>query len=318
MGSKGARAYAVIIPALRSIGERLSAGAGLIFDDRAGLVASIAADGTKRLLGRLSVEESAASAGDLLTADTEGSRFRPLPLGSAHRAYTQGAVVWDDFFGSVATVADIGALPWATTTHTTTATLSKVTDAATGQRGKIFGVARLTTAATGGTGSTISLGGAAADHMSFWPPTNDVRCTVKVRVTATNTQMQGWAGLWSDRTTYPDLAAANTISGVGFAARPAGSAANWFGVSRTGTTETAINLGVLADNTWHELSWQYTINDSIQFYVDGVATGAAVTTNLPAAGISVSPQWGLITINAAAKYIELDYIGAFFNTGDRF
>ena len=318
MGRKTYRAFAVIIPALRSIGRRIGSGAGLLFDDRSGLVASIDRNGTRRLLGRLSAEEGAAIAGDLLSADVEGSRFRPLPLGSAHRAYTQGAVVFDDFFGSQAAVADIGSLPWQETAHTTLGTLTKVTDAAAGQQGKIFGVARLTTAASGNTGSTISLGGAIADHMSFWPPSDDVRCVAKMRVAATNTQMQGWAGLWSDRATYPDLAGANTISGVGFTARPAGSAANWFGLVRAGTAETAVNLGILADNTWHELSWQYTANDSVQFYVDGAAVGSAVTTNLPAAGAAMSPQWGLVTLNGTAKYIELDYYGAFFNTGDRF
>ena len=56
---------------------------------------------------------------------------------------------------------------------------------------------------------------------------------------------------------------------------------------------------------------------SVQFYVDGVATGSAVSTNLPADGVGFSPMFGIVTTDTSAKLVDIDYLGLFLDTGDR-
>jgi hypothetical protein len=60
----------------------------------------------------------------------------------------------------------------------------------------------------------------------------------------------------------------------------------WEGVCVASSTETAIDTGISADTSWH--TFEFEVNaaaTSVQFYIDGVATGSAVTTNIPTTNV---------------------------------
>ena len=57
---------------------------------------------------------------------------------------------------------------------------------------------------------------------------------------------------------------------------------NWFLVCRNGGVETTVDLGIVSDTTRRLLEFRITGDGtSVQAYVDNVATGIAITTNLP-------------------------------------
>jgi hypothetical protein len=109
--------------------------------------------------------------------------------------------------------------------------------------------------------------------------------------------------------TYPDVAAANTISGIGFRATTTGGAANWFGVVRTGTTETVVDLGVAAGTTWRTLGWRRELT-GIRFQVGDVDVGTLITSTLPATTVSMNPAFGIITTAGGVTHdLQVDAVG---------
>lgn len=84
-----------------------------------------------------------------------------------------------------------------------------------------------------------------------------------------------WAG-------FSDLQTGNPTDGVFFRYTHGTNSGKWEGVCRSNGSETARDTAVTADTSWH--TYEVEINaagTSVQFYIDGVATGAAVTTNIP-------------------------------------
>lgn len=89
-----------------------------------------------------------------------------------------------------------------------------------------------------------------------------------------------------------------------------GTSNNWQGVTANASTRSTVNLGVAAVSTWVRLGFVFTPGGtpSVQFYVNGVATGAAITTNIPVATVlgpgfrSDSPGGG------AAVDLLIDYV----------
>jgi len=307
----------LLLPTL-SRAARAVRDARMYFDRRYGLPRVTGPDNHPKgtILGLLHKRASSASIGEVMSLHAGGTpRFGSLA--QAHRAHTSGAMLWDDFPGTQTAVASIGTLPWyRTRLGSTNATLTKVANTVEAQRGGLsFGVARLTTAATIDTGSVYHIGTFLNPLMSA-PLASGTWCVAKMSLPALTVNGHHWAGMWTHHNREPDLGTSNVISGIGWRAAPAGSSANWFGVVRNDTTETAIDLGVAADATVRELAW--TIQESrVQFYVNGAAAGALVTANLPDAGDALNLVWGVRTTDGNATTVEIDYIGVWLPTGDR-
>jgi hypothetical protein len=83
----------------------------------------------------------------------------------------------------------------------------------------------------------------------------------------------------------------------------------FLGVCRTASSETTVDTGItVVANTWYRVGALMNANaTSAQFYIDGVATGAAITTNIPT---NTSRLGGGIykTVGAAAaRTMDVDY-----------
>ena len=215
---------------------------------------------------------------------------------SLERAFRQ--IVQVDDFDSTS----IGRLPWARYDISGHVVTTKVT--ATGAFGNWseFGITRLTTGVTTGYGGVIHL-----ERLGKGLPPIGTENRWKVRMQDT-TNVVCWMGLWSDLTTYPDEATANTISGIGFRLEAAGAGENWFGVVRNGTSETTQDMGVSADTTWRDLGW-YMTDAGVQFTLNGVAVGTEKTSNLPGSSDILAPIFGLLTATSAAKEADIDLYG---------
>jgi hypothetical protein len=60
------------------------------------------------------------------------------------------------------------------------------------------------------------------------------------------------------------------------------NAGKWAGVCRANSVESTVDTGVAFDNIFHLFEFEVNAaGTSVQFYVDGVATGAPITTNIP-------------------------------------
>tara|TARA_Y100000310_G_scaffold92966_1_gene90546 strand:+ start:3347 stop:4267 length:921 start_codon:yes stop_codon:yes gene_type:complete len=305
------------LPALQR-GARALRGARLYFDRRFNLPRITGPDTTPQgiLLGLLHKRALDANVGEIMALAAGGTpRFGSLA--GAYRAHTGGAMLWDDFPGTVTTNDSIGTLPWyRTRLGSTNATLTKVANTATAQRGGLsFGVARATTADTNDTGSAYHIG-TFLNPLMNGPPVDNTWCVAKLSLPLLAVNGHHWAGLWSHHNREPDIGTSNVISGIGWRAAPGGSAANWFGVVRNDTTESTVDLGVAADTTVRELAWSIQ-SSRVQFYVNGAAVGSVVTANLPDAGYALNLVWGVRTTDTNATTMDIDYIGLFLPTGNR-
>lgn len=193
----------------------------------------------------------------------------------------------------------IGDLNWARYVQSGSLVISKIN--ATGARGNWseFGIARLTTGIVSGYGGVIHL-----EQLGYGTPPIGAEMRAKVRMQNT-TNFEAWFGLWTDITTYPDLAGSNVISGIGFRAEAGGGGINWHGVVRDTTGELTANMGVAADTTWRDLGW-YRTPAGIQFTLSGEAVGTVKTTNLPSNSVQLAPTFGLLTQSAAIKEMDID------------
>ncbi len=310
------RGEGLLIPTAQRIGGSSRAAVRVAFHRATNRLRMRLPSGKLREIGRFGEEEARGAPGDLF-AITRSGKGRAGTMADAWRAHSRSAVAWDDFPGLQA-APDKQQLPWTSITiGSDPGTLSKRHDASAGQRGKAYGIVRLTTAATSGTGRALALGDGTTNHGYQRLPAYSWG-VAKARLTGSVTDLDAWIGIFDDPAVFPDGGLSNTVSGVGFTARAAGSGVNWKGIVRSGTTETLVDLGVAADATWRELGFLWAPGDHIHFYADGVEVGSKVTTNQPAAGVAANPMFAIRTAAAAAKQVELDYVGFFLNSGDRF
>ncbi len=85
---------------------------------------------------------------------------------------------------------------------------------------------------------------------------------------------------------------------------------NWFLVCNNSSTKTRVDLGIAANSTWRRLGFIVnTGGTSVQGYVDGVLTGAAITTNIPSAAIS--PMFKADGNGTSADTTDFDYFYLF-------
>jgi hypothetical protein len=249
-------------------------------------------------LGRLAIKHPDGRVVDL--EDRDFHRMRRDQHGT-------GVYIWDEF-----DVSDgkIGRLPWGVTSIGAGGTVSNVAGGAQFGPQSEFGVVRIETGIAAGSGESICLGGdpAVPDLATTGLPPVGARFVCKAWLPTVSVQIDSWSGFWSDFNTYPDAALALSITGIGFAARPGASAANWFGLTRRGTVETPVDLGITADSTPHELAWKMT-SSGVDFYADGVLKGSSAT-NLPQASDGLSIMMGIVNKSGGVRRpIDVDYVG---------
>lgn len=210
--------------------------------------------------------------------------------------------VFDDF----AADDQIGALPWVL--HGLGA--DPITNPPTVSHGSssgwnALGTLLIETAGIVDYGGLILLGDVAAPTLYGAPPAGmDLRVRVRLQGGA-YTSLGAWVGLTDKDDTWPDAALSNTCSLIGFAVRATGSAANWYGIIRTGTSESSVDLGVAGGATWTSLGVRKTAG-GYQFSADGADVGSPVaTTNEPTAALC--PAIGVLTAAGAARKVEADY-----------
>lgn len=80
-----------------------------------------------------------------------------------------------------------------------------------------------------------------------------------------------------------DSVAAESVDFIGFRYTHGTNSGRWQGVTRSNSTESTVDTGVAAvAATWVKFGLRVNMaGTSVQFYVDDVATGAAITTNIP-------------------------------------
>jgi len=214
---------------------------------------------------------------------------------------TKTGRIFDDF----AAADDYGDLKWTlyglgADPITNPPTASKGTSTGWNQLGSVL----IETQAIVDYGGLLTLGDVTAPPLFGSPPSGtDLRVRARLQG-GTYTSVGAWAGLTDKDDTWPDAALANTCSLIGFAVRAAGAAANWFGIVRSGTSESSVDMGAAGGATWVTLGARKTAG-GWQFSVNGVDVGSPVaTTNEPTAGLT--PCIGVITAAGAARKVEVD------------
>lgn len=169
----------------------------------------------------------------------------------------------------------------------------------------MFGTLLIKTAAISGYGGLILVGDPAAAPLYGAPPDGtDLRARVRLQG-GTYTNVGAWVGLTEKADEWPDPSGSYSCSFLGFAVRATGSAANWFGIVRNGTTESTVDLGVAGGATWTTLAVRRTAG-GYQFSADGADVGSPVaTTNQPTGALC--PGVGVLTGTGAARKVEVDY-----------
>mgnify|MGYP001589827748 FL=1 len=85
---------------------------------------------------------------------------------------------------------------------------------------------------------------------------------------------------------FLEAVVATASDGIYFRCQNSG---NWFLICQDAGTETTLDLAIGMDTTRHLLEFRITGGGtSVQAYVDNVATGAAITTNIPANSLLVA------------------------------
>lgn len=94
-----------------------------------------------------------------------------------------------------------------------------------------------------------------------------------------------------------------TADGIYFRATDSG---NWFLVCRNGGVETTVDMGVALDGTKRMLELRISGGGtSVQGYVNGVLTGAAITTNIPSALLQCAVGVAITAVVATEQVIGL-------------
>lgn len=116
---------------------------------------------------------------------------------------------------------------------------------------------------------------------------------------------------FSVRTGFLDGVAGESTDGVFFRYTHSVSSGNWQGVCRSNSVESTVDTGsAVVAGTWVRLTAVVNAGGtSVQFYVDGVAAGAAVTSNIPT-GTGRETGAGSMILKSAgttSRSFEIDY-----------
>lgn len=79
----------------------------------------------------------------------------------------------------------------------------------------------------------------------------------------------------------------------------------WHYVCKKATTATDNSCAISTDSSWHNFRIWATVAGTINFSIDGVSCGTAISTNVPVTG--VGPFWGFINTTTVAETAQVDY-----------
>ena len=104
------------------------------------------------------------------------------------------------------------------------------------------------------------------------------------------------------------VTATSTKDGIYFEYTHSVNSGNWVNTCSNANTSSTSNTSTAADTNWH--TYKISVNaaaNSVTFYIDGVAVGSAVTTNIPTGPIGPSIQFYRTTgkANILPNYIDL-------------
>lgn len=263
---------------------------------------------------------SATSSGALLAADfatfaaKEPGLGNPAATGMTITSTTGGTRSWtyphslidpagiftlnDDFISGTAAV-NVGNLGWTTTVNGAGTLCAAVAVGADNLHPGVMSCTTGTTAAGRATqllgpGSAIALGNGeiTVSGLVQIPTLSDGAQTFRI-----------YFGLGDNS------AAGDQTDGVYFTYSSTLNAGNWTGQTANNTTYTQLDLATAATTGWTKLT--FIINaagTSVQFYINGTAAGAPVTTNLPAAGRDFAPVIKIEkSVGTTARTFFVDY-----------
>lgn len=224
-------------------------------------------------------------------------------LVSASSSFSQRDVaLFDHFVSASASTGTIGSNGW---TVAATGTGNNQTIAGEADHPGVF----VNTAGTASTArSAIHLGDTTFRNvLATSGNTNPIvwDCMVKPNVSVASANLlrhqfglgSGWA-----------LASPNPLTDGVYIRLEPGTSNNWQGVCANSSTRSTVNLGTAVAGTWYRLGWIYTPTGTpqVQFYVNGVATGSPITTNIPT-GL-VGPGFRSDSGGATSVDLYIDYV----------
>lgn len=263
---------------------------------------------------------SASSSGALLAADfatfaaKEGGLGNPAASGMTLTSTTGGTRSWafphtlidpavvfmlhDDFISGTAAV-NVGNLGWTTTVNGAGTLCSAVAVAADNLHPGVVSCTTGTTAAGRatemlGSGSSIALGNGVITVAGVLqlPTLSDGAQTYRIYFGLGDNSGAG------DQTDGIYLTYSSTLN-----------AGNWTGQTANNGVYTQLDLGVAATTAWTKIAFiTNAAGTSVQFYVNGTAVGAPVTTNLPAGGRDFAPIFKIEkSVGTTARTMLVDY-----------
>ncbi|MBK8180412.1 MAG: collagen-like protein [Planctomycetes bacterium] len=133
-----------------------------------------------------------------------------------------------------------------------------------------------------------------------------IRFGAVVKLDALSTPSQTFAA----RLGLGDSAASDGTDGIFFRYTDAANGGRWLGVARSNNVESTVDTGVAADTNFHTFELAIDAGGtSVQFLVDGIAVGAPITTNIPAAAgreTGLRPAALAKTVGLTARTLRVD------------
>ena len=196
---------------------------------------------------------------------------------------------YDDFLNESPSSGTIGKLNFSTLQGSTVAIAGETNHP---------GIVRRSTTTTINTVSTMKLG---TSDVAF-TPSNAHASLWKLRVNTVDADTCVRVGA------FPNSIANPFTHGVYFEKLVGDT--NWFVVARGSDVQTRDATGVVVTTGWVTLAYVRSAG-GVAFYIDGVAVGSVLTTNIPSAGL----HFGTMLVNgaAAAKTLDHDYFEYMFN-----
>lgn len=104
-----------------------------------------------------------------------------------------------------------------------------------------------------------------------------------------------------------DATTPNPNNGIYFRYTHSENSGKWQGFCANGGSRTSVDLGITpAGGTWTRFGWELnSAGTSVQFYVDGVATGSAITTNIPT-GALIPRHYIIKTAGTTNRDLDID------------
>lgn len=232
---------------------------------------------------------------------TPAPAFPMFPLGPGGRLGYSNLEILEDWMGLFDDIAGNGILhgsyAWDVTVTSTGSVISTIGSS------NAIGMMGLDSGATSGSTVRLRLGKETGARFDCgW----DIDGAIRIRDAGSPDEYEWAMGL---RT--PTEAALDGDDGIYVRADHGVAEANWFGVVRKDASETTVDLGALSDGEWHTIEFRkvgQAGSESVQWFVDGLPVGAAVTTDVPGESDFVAPFLYLENSAAFAEDVENDFI----------